>query len=284
METKRLTQSLVGLSRNILSFFLQNLNPDGTFQGDNKKSNKIVIDLCPAVVDSPFLKHPPQCKPVQEKATRVACGYNLRHREPPSTTADAQASSTKRTSQHDDEVVEDCTVVAEALNLISLEDPLPPESNHGSISTVSTNSLNVDSPPMSTCISLDYNTPTVTKNKKKNVRKAVKKKRSKGGMFVSPSSDNINPIINPKGIIRSGQKSYVKKHERKKDSYDSQLIETQVADTYYCPQKVLLNIHLARDVNSATSPPIPDNQRKMECFHQPHWNAIKSMDLTQFIG
>ena len=54
METKRLTQSLVDLSRNILSFILQNFNPDGTFQGDNKKSNKILIDLCPAVVDSPF--------------------------------------------------------------------------------------------------------------------------------------------------------------------------------------------------------------------------------------
>lgn len=168
--------------------------------------------------------------------------------------------------------------------MISLEEPLPPEPNHGSISTVSTYSLNLDS-PMSTCISLDYNTPTITKNKKKNVRKAVKKKRSKGGMIVSPSSDKINPIINPKGIIRYGQKSYVKKHERKKDSYDSQLIETQVADTYYSPEKVLLNIHLAlRDVDSATSPLFPDNLRKMECFHQPHWNAIKSMDLTQFIG
>jgi hypothetical protein len=49
METKRLTQSFVDLSRNVLSFILRNFSPDGSFQVDNKKSNKILIDLCPAV-------------------------------------------------------------------------------------------------------------------------------------------------------------------------------------------------------------------------------------------
>ena len=60
-----------------------------------------------------------------------------------------KAASTKRNSQHDEEEG-NCTVV-EALNLMLLENLSLSEANHGSISTVSSHSLNVDSPMSASC-------------------------------------------------------------------------------------------------------------------------------------
>lgn len=116
------------------------------------------------------------------------------------------------------------------------------------------------------------------------------KKLSKGRIVDSPSIDHINHIITPKGDKGPAQQLYIKQHERQKgisikglnwtksktsltskSTADSQSIETKVADSYYSPQKVLLNIQLAlRDENSSTFPPFPDNQRissiALECY------------------